>query len=268
MAINMSDRTKAFLDELIPENLSKKKKNALYIELAAHISDLADHYFDLGMTREESEIAALKDFGNDEMIKKSIYSEFESLYHEKTWWALVPAALILLLNISCLCSQVFVASGDFVGNPDIGKTAISFLMIFINIALTFAAISLHFWKSLIGIGTANLLIGASVLMCAYPQCALWAIEENIYYLIERFTPIVLPDVLKNGSVFFFWLSIAFCLLLFVCCLVSAIKIKRKSNKNKSINKGRIKAKALILTAVFLLIAVASCVIPLISEAWF
>ncbi len=257
----MTDEIKGYLDTLIPPNLPKKRRKELYDELSCHLLDREDRYEEVGYSKEESLKKAVEDVGTDHEVNQSISSEFESLYHERAWWALIPAAVILLMNYSCFWFDTWVTSADFNDEPTPAKALISFVMIFICAGFIFFARAKRFRKMLVGTAVANLLIGGTVLICFYPQAALYAIENVAYYLIGRFTPFTVPNY--GFPTLFIYGSVACTVLSAVYCIIAAIRIK----KGQARPIGNLRTKAIVLGVCFAAVTVCVCVLLPRAEAF-
>lgn len=251
----MNPKLSAYIDSLIPKNLSEKRRKALFDELQCHILDKADRYEEIGYSKEESLDLALRDMGEDEKTKESIKDEFESLYREKTWWAILAGVLILLLNLLCVRFGQFVACVDYLGDPDFKMNLTSFGIIFVMLFTIVAARSFKLRKTLISVGAADLIIAASLLLCVFPQAALFSIATNIMYLLDKFTPISMWREINMGATLFYPFGcMAFLLTCSAYCFVSAKRIRIGSAKKTRPFSKRIIA----FCGVYLLVAAFTC----------
>lgn len=247
----MNEELKGYLDALIPSNLPKKKREKLYDELSCHLLDRTEEYEKLGYSEEESVKRAIEDAGTDENINRSIASEFESLYHERTRWAVIAAAAVLLMDVFCLLFGVWVTSADWNAKATPGKALASFLTLFVCVGLVFFARAKRYRKMLWGLATAFLAVSFP-LWCFLPQAAFYAMENDAYLLIDRFTPFVLPI---NTPVYLFAdASVAFTVLCAVYCAVAAIRIG--TGKARPVNNPR--KKAVVLGACFAVVTAGVC----------
>lgn len=244
-----------FVEEFIPKNLSKKHSEKLKEELTCHILDKKDYYVDLGYGEDESIEKAIEDFCADEKDKANITSEFENLYSERTWFAVLAFFAIAAINLLCLLSGLWVYTADFKGDPEPVTIMLGFGFIFlVLLVVAFARIKMY-RKSLIAAGIVNVLITASLILCVYPQNAAYAIVYNLIYLIDRFTPFTMGNTIIYG-VDSLWLSVLIFgipLSIALYCFVSAIRIK--TGKAKCV--GNPKNKLAVFSCVFLCVAVAS-----------
>ncbi|MCR5689110.1 MAG: hypothetical protein K6G71_02565 [Clostridiales bacterium] len=250
----MTDEIKGYLDALIPPNLPKQRRKELYDELYCHLLDRADRYEEIGWSKEESIQKAVEDVGTDQAVNQSISSEFEKLYHERTWWALIPAAVIMLMNIFCLPLDTWVASADYNDEPTPAKALVSFVMIFICAGFIFFARAKRYRKMLVGAAVANLIVGGFVYWCFYPQAALYAIENVSYLLIDSFTPFVIPQYAEPWL--FLFASIAGTVRSAIYCILAAILIKK--DKARPVKNPR--KKAVVSGVCFAAVTVCSCVL--------
>lgn len=224
-----------YIDSIIPKNISKKKKRILYDELFCHILDRIDYYEEIGYSEEQSTDKAIENMGTDEETKKYLCNEFEELYHERTWWAFIPSAIILLLNYLCFPLDVWVTSADYNDDPTGWKILVSFAMLFVCFAfIRFAEIK-RFRKMLVGIGLSNLIIAVSLLCCFYPQAALYAVEQNFYLMLDKCTPFTL-----NPEYFglYYYVAIALLIIIFIYCIIQSVRIK-KGTAGKKTKKGTV-----------------------------
>ncbi len=250
----MNDTVNNFLSTLIPNNLPKKKRELLYSELECHLYDKADFYKQIGYSEDESIKKAIDDMGTDEEINDGIVREFEELYHERSWWAVIPACIILLMNIICWFSGNWVTSVDSNDDPTSLKAFISFFMIFASIGITAFARIKNYRKCLVGAGIGNLILGVLYLFCFYPQSAMYALVYNTVLLIDKLTPFAVTELLGKSYMAFFVFSVLFTLLSAIYCFVASARIKY--GKAKDIEN--VKTKCIVFSSCFAAVAVISC----------
>lgn len=259
------NRVKTFVDSFVPENLPKKKRFELKEELECHIMDKADFYKEIGYSLEESIEKAIEDFGTKDETRSHIYNEFEELYYERSYFGIIAFVLVSLINFLCFPLDLWVMSADYNRDPDPISIFVGFCMIFlVLIMIAFARIK-KFRKTLISIGVANLLIAASLLFTLYPQMASFGIGYNLIYLIDRFTPISLGDMITGGTegVFIMVFYFGFLVLPSVYCFVEALKIKRGSAK--AISKPWLKTA--VFAAIFYVIAIITSLLYPAAEKY-
>ncbi|MBR2868787.1 MAG: hypothetical protein IKB88_06970 [Clostridia bacterium] len=84
-----------YLDNVIPEKISKKIKDEIRAELESHIYDKADFYLNIGYDEEASIKKSIEEMGEAESVK----SEFCSLYKDSTIKGLLLFGSICILNL-------------------------------------------------------------------------------------------------------------------------------------------------------------------------
>lgn len=249
----MNLELQTFIDSLVPKNLSKTKREKLLFELEAHALDKADSYEELGYSKEESLNLAIHDMGESEETRISIRNEFERLYHERTWWAIVAGVVCVAVNLLFGFGGYWVTSADYNTDPNTEMNLMSFGYIFLLLFAVIFAKDKGYRKTLTAIGAANALIGLNFLYCFFPQAAFFSIETNVLFLLDRFTPF---SAWQKDPVFWFYLCVAALLALAMYCFFSAAKAKKRSEK-----KGLpLKSKLLLFGAVYLFVAGATCLV--------
>ncbi len=193
--------------------------------------------------------------GEDEKTKKAIKDEFESLYQENIYSALLLGLSIIQFNLICGMFGQFVASADYLGDPDFKMNLTSFGIIFVMLFIVVAARSFKLRKTLISVGAANVIIAASLLFCIFPQAALFSIETNIMYFLDKFSPFSMWSEINMGPVLYYPFGcMAFLLACSAYCFVSAKRIRLGSAKKTRPFSKRIIA----FCGVYLLVAVFTC----------
>lgn len=243
----------SYINSLIPKHISSKMKKSLYEELESHISEKIDYYNKLGFSLDESIEKAKADFANEPETLATISGEFEMLYGEKTLWAVAVAVLIVLMNGICFSLDIWVSNVEFNHVPTLFGVTISFLMIFAVVFAAFFARLKGYRKTLIAIGSANLLLLIGLIFMSYPQSAFYSMYSNIIYLIDRFTPIYLGEMIRYGYSGYYWIAVIFLAVLSVCCFIDAHKIKRGSLKRRE----KSKVSVVVFISIFAFIAVVS-----------
>lgn len=255
----MNPNFKEYLDLLVPKNLPQKRRNELFNELETHLFDKAQYYEKIGYSKDESLELAVRDMGTDKGTVREINVEFESLYRERTWQAIIAGALVLLFNGLCGHFGQFVVSADYLGAPVFLMNCVSFGLVFVMLFVIVAARGLKFRKMLAAVGVADFIVGASLLFCFFPQAALFSIETDIMYFIDRFSPFSMWSEIYDGAHFFY--PFGCMIFLFSCtgyCLVSARKIKNGTDKRTAPFSKRL----IVFCAVYLLVAVFTCALYL------
>ncbi len=222
-----------FINSFLPDNISKKKRQQLYEEMECHILDRADFYIEIGYDEETALKKSMECFGEKNEIKESIKKDFEELYHERWYYALIAGLIPLILNTIIGFTGAFIHSADRLGDPSDSAVFISSLSVgcvILQIAFCFMK---GYRKSLIATGISNLLIICSLILIAYPQSAFFALALNVSYLLEKFTPLImkgvadsLPDLLSFSGTCIFMISIA------AVSFVLSGTVKRKGNRKQ------------------------------------
>lgn len=278
----MKQKIEEYVYSLIPNSLSQARKKELSAELCAHILDKADYYRSIGYPQEESIDLALRDMGEDDDMKRNIQSEFEQLYKERTWWAVVVGIFIAAMNIfanllsigmedasdsSLLQLFYYIITlgqgGKIQGLLSIDGNvgvAVSFMMSLALLAVIAFARCKRYRKTLMSVGVVSLIIG--VFDCAIPLSAFYSLTVNAEYLIQTFTPLsiyvkttVIEDVFGYAAFLFMPLCALF-------CFVAAFKIKNRTEKRKKSPKKSVAAFFFVCLAVAVS---SSCLYPYASS---
>ena len=258
------NRINDYVNSLIPQNIPKRKQLSLREELLSHVCDRIDYYKEIGYDTDSSIGKALDDMGEDETVKADIRNRFEELHFERTWWSVVAASVILVMNWFCWPLGLWVTSADFNDEPTVFTAFVSFMMIFVMLfGVVFARIK-KYRKMLIGIGVANMIVAGCFLVCFYPQSAFYVLDINTICLLYRFTPLYMNDIFQYyvGG-FFYWGCIAFLALCSVYCFALSVLIKK--GRAKTVKNGKI--KTVVFVAAYFAVAVFSCAIYPWSEAY-
>ncbi len=259
------NRITDFVDSFVPKNIPKKKALILKAELTCHIIDKADFYKEIGYDDMESVNKAIEDFGTNESDKNFIFNEFEELYSEKSIFGILAFVIIAVMNYLCFPLDTWMYSADYNGDADPVGAFVSFTMIFIVLFLIMFARAKNYRKMLFFIGLSNFLIAASVLMCLYTQMAPAAIEENIIYLIDRFTPVSMGDVILGyyAGILSSYVSFGLPVIFALYCFISSYRLKRGSAKK--INKPVLKIS--VFAGVYFVFALFSCILHETSNTY-
>lgn len=85
----MDKRIESYLDSIVPERLSKRRKMLIREEMQNHISDHIEFYTEIGYGEDESVEKALADMGDDggvtEMIKRISRKSTAKKYGCRYW---------------------------------------------------------------------------------------------------------------------------------------------------------------------------------------
>ena len=96
----MDEKISAFLTDVIPNEIPKRRRRKLVDELSCHIEDRADAFREIGYSDEDSVSKALEAFAETDETKKSISNSFDEMYHERTVWAFLAAIGLFLINLA------------------------------------------------------------------------------------------------------------------------------------------------------------------------
>lgn len=239
-----------YINSLIPDNLTPKKKKELYYELSDHISEKIQYYSELGYSYEQSLNSAKEDFTEDDKTVREISREFEALYSERTLWAVATGVLVTVMNLLCFPLGTWVTSADYNGDPTTAAVSVSFVMIFVVVTLGVIAKIKRWQKTLTALGISNMLIALFFLSAFYPQAAFFAIEKNVFWLLDRFTPIYIGEMTRYSMTYFFYACLVFLVTFSVFCFITAHKIRRGALKSTE----RPKRKIIVFCTIFILIA--------------
>lgn len=204
-----------FINSFIPENIPKKKRQQLYDEIECHILDRADFYVEIGYDEETALKKSMECFGEENEMRESVKKDFEELYRERWYYALIAGIIPLTFNTIIGFTGAFIHSADKLGDPSDSAVFISSLSVgYVILQIAFCFMK-GYRKSLIATGISNLLIMCSLILIAYPQSAFFALALNVSYLLEKFTPLImkgvadsLPDLLSFSGTCVFIISIA------------------------------------------------------------
>ncbi|MBQ2828479.1 MAG: hypothetical protein IJF20_04455 [Clostridia bacterium] len=249
------ERIEDYLNSVVPQNISKKKKQKIYDELQSHILDRFDYYKETGYEECDCIEKALADMGESEDVKKSIRKEFEELHIEKTWWSVVIGIILLCFDYVTAITDVlniFAATGDYY-IPDFYLSFKSFVVITLLILLTVFCYRKGYRKCLFSLGISNLIIGLCPLFCWYSCQAICSIVLNSGFVIDRTTTFVI-DSFSEYPVSVLIMSRVFVVLFAVVCIILSEKIKRHGKPEQKNKKG-----VAAFMAVMCLVSVSSSV---------
>lgn len=259
-----------FVDSFIPENLSKKRGDALKEELTCHILDKKDYYRELGYDENVSIEKAIADFGDSEEINRYVYNEFKELYSRGSnfetiddTFAAAAFLIIAAMNYLCYPLDTFVWSFDSNRDPFPAGAFISFCMIFVVLMMISIARIKEYRKTLISIGITNTLIACSFFFCLYPQMAAWTMNDHIIYLSDRFTPISVWGTEYLSLVWFHVLWLGFPLIPALYSFIAAVRIIRGTAKPIL----RPAKKVAVFAVFFLVFALVSSLLQPVSSKY-
>ena len=217
----MLEEINAYIQSVLPAKLPASKRQALYDELFSHISDRYEFYREIGFDDEQSTKKAIHDMGEDEKTTEYMRNEFDELYFEKTWWAVLAFFGVLGLNAAAGLLGISVVSPTTTATPSAWKVGVSFLFLLCNIIVIRTIYRFGCRKSLLAFSAGYLLI--AVIFSGYSlQAACYSLSLLLYCLFDRFTPLVLRFFAANffaenfseiiaSFVFLLFSIISFCL---------------------------------------------------------
>lgn len=245
----MNEKVLSYLETLIPKNIPGKKRQELFEEYTSHIYDKIDFYTEIGFGKDEAVDKALSEMGDTKEIKDEIKSKFEALYKERAFFAILSGAAVFIMNLLFGGAGLWVMSADSNGKPEPEGVLISFLSVVAVLSLVSFLYIKGYRKSLISVGISNFVIGATMLICFYPQCFFYGLTVSTEYILELCTPAILRQfnfyfsdgIAADGAMLF-------TIVLSVFCFVASSRIKKKGlPQNKAKNKfGAIIAVFLVL----------------------
>lgn len=269
----MLEQMENYVRSVLPAGLPQRKRIPLHDELLCHLLDRYEFYREIGFNDEESTQKAIHDMGEDEKTTDYIRNEFDELYFEKTWWAVLVFFGVLMIDLFSDIVFFFGAIGDF---DEISFFIFDAIISFISIAIVLMSISIAYRhgcrKILTAIGVANILLfvcgGFAYLIrilsipfifdtvfweIQYAQASTYAMLDSLFLFLDRCTPLIL----READCYTLGFDIFGPLLLFIFSVFAfalSLKIKRNGlprKKRKLWRWGR--------QIAFLLIAVLSVV---------
>lgn len=223
-----------FINSFLPDNISKKKRQQLYDEMECHILDRADFYIEIGYDEETALKKSMECFGEENEMKESIKKDFEELYHERWYYALIAGLIPLIFNVIAAFTGNFIHTADYAGSPSAENVFMSSLFVCFVILQIMFCYKKGYRKSLIATGISNILIICTLIVAFYPQSALYALPLNISYILEKLTPLIMKNPADDLPNIFSWYGT----LLFLggTALISFILAKRIKIKGRSERK--------------------------------
>lgn len=195
----MDKRIESYLDSVIPEKLSKRRQKLIREELRDHISDHIDFYTEIGYSEDESIKKALADMGDDGGVTAMVKKDFEKVYGEKIWMPILAFVLTILVIFTAVSCGIFVTMVESKGNPQAYEVFVSFVIVF-TMSLALAVIYRKgLKKTLLAMGIAHLLSGATVLYSGYSQPAIYALIYDVCLLLEETTPLTMYKVVDTAE---------------------------------------------------------------------
>lgn len=207
----MLEQMENYVRSVLPAGMPQRKREPLHDELICPLLDRYEFYREIGFDDEESTRKAIHDMGEDNETTDYIRNEFDELYFEKTWWAVLVFFGVLLIDLFSDAIFVLGALGD---SDDFSFYIFDAIISFISIAIVLKGIGIAYRhgyrKILITIGVANILLfvcgGLAYLIrilsipfpfdtdfweIQYTQASAYALLESLFLFLDRCTPLVL-----------------------------------------------------------------------------
>lgn len=248
----MDKRIEDYLDSVVPERLSKRRKMLIREELRDHISDHIDFYTEIGYSEDESIQKALADMGDDGGVTAMVKKDFEKVYGEKIWMPILAFVLTILVIFTAVSCGIFVTMVESKGSPQAYEVFVSFVIVF-AMSLALAAIYRKgLKKTLLAMGIAHLLSGATVLYSGYSQPAIYALISDIGFLLEKTTPLITYKFASEQELVNEYISfiagIVLDIGLALVSLILFIRLRKKGTPEKKSKKGIIITASVLCAA--------------------
>ncbi len=244
----MLEQMEKYVQSVVPDGMPQRKREPLHDELLCHLLDRYEFYREIGFDDEESTQKAIHDMGEDEKTTDYIRNEFNELYFEKAWWAVLVFFGVLMIDLFSDIVFFFGAIGDF---DEISFFIFDAIVSFISIAIVLMSISIAYRhgcrKILTAIGISNALLFAGSLLYTwmdwmdsiigvffsiqYTQAATCAMLDSLFLFLDRCTPLTL----RTADCFTLGYNIFGPLLLLIFVIASftlTFKIKRHGLPHK------------------------------------
>lgn len=248
----MDKRIEEYLDSVVPERLSKRRKMLIREELRDHISDHIDFYTEIGYSEDESIQKALADMGDDGGVTAMVKKDFEKVYGEKIWMPILAFVLTILVIFTAVSCGIFVTMVESKGSPQAYEVFVSFVIVF-AMSLALAVIYRKgLKKTLLAMGIAHLLSGATVLYSGYSQPAIYALISDIGFLLEKTTSLITYKFASEQELVNEYISfiagIVLDIGLALVSLILFIKLRKKGTPEKKSKKGIIITASVLCAA--------------------
>lgn len=253
----MLEQMENYVRSVLPAGMPQRKRIPLHDELICHLLDRYEFYREIGFNDEESTQKAIHDMGEDEKTTDYIRNEFDELYFEKTWWAVLVFFGVLMID---LFSDIVFFFGAVSDSDSFSFEIFNAIISFISIAIVLKGIGIAYRhgcrKILTAIGIANILLfvcgGLATLTrilsfpflfdavfweIQYTQAATCAMLDSLFLFLDRCTPLVLrtADCFTLGyNIFGSLLLVAFGIFPFAL----SFKIRRHGLPRKSKKRGQ------------------------------
>lgn len=248
----MDKRIESYLDSVIPEKLSKRRQKLIREELRDHISDHIDFYTEIGYSEDESIQKALTDMGDDGGVTAMVKKDFEKVYGEKIWMPILAFVLTILVIFTAVSCGIFVTMVESKGSPQAYEVFVSFVIVF-AMSLALAVIYRKgLKKTLLAMGIAHLLSGATVLYSGYSQPAIYALVCDICFMLEKLTTLITYKFASEQELVNEYISfiagIVLDIGLALVSLILFIRLRKKGTPKKKSKKGIIITASVLCAA--------------------
>ncbi len=229
----MDEKISAFLTDVIPNEIPKRRRRKLVDELSCHIEDKADAFREIGYSDEDSVSKALEAFAETDEIKNAICEKFDELYHEKTLWAVIAGAAVAVMNLLSFPLDIWINSADHNDDPSTYSAAVSFTFVLAVISLIVFAKAKKYNKMLLGIACGVALTAILPIMNLYAQAAVFAVVRGTRYLVNEYTPLFIPNSVFVVFAEYYTYLLVLPLVEIAVCIVSAVRIKHGKTTSQS-----------------------------------
>lgn len=229
----MDEKISAFLTDVIPNEIPKRRRRKLVDELSCHIEDRADAFREIGYSDEDSVSKALEAFAETDEIKNAICEKFDELYHEKTLWAVIAGAAVAVMNLLSFPLDIWINSADHNDDPSTYSAAVSFTFVLAVISLIVFAKAKKYNKMLLGIACGVALTAILPIMNLYAQAAVFAVVRGTRYLVNEYTPLFIPNSVFVVFAEYYTYLLVLPLVEIAVCIVSAVRIKHGKTTSQS-----------------------------------
>lgn len=260
----MNEQVEKYILSMIPANIPAKQTKDIYDEFACHLYDRIDFFMEIGYDEQASIDKAIEEFGSSEEVTGQIAKQFEELYHERTWVAIVVGIGALVVNILSLVSGAYI--GFLVeDNNNIGffQMFCGFVIMFCMLITTMLCYKKGYEKTLGCFGGANILIGLSIFFSLYPQMTIYILLENISYLIDRYTSCYAMDGFDYSFSIALYGAIIFPIVFGIINVYLAFRIS-----NKGLPKNRSYKAVILFVVMYFISAVGSLPLNFIADEYF
>ena len=171
--------------------------------------------------------------GDDGGVTAMVKKDFEKVYGEKIWMPILAFVLTILVIFTAVSCGIFVTMVESKGSPQAYEVFVSFVIVF-AMSLALAVIYRKgLKKTLLAMGIAHLLSGATVLYSGYSQPAIYALVCDICFMLEKLTPLITYKFASEQELVNEYISfIAGIVLDIGLALVSLILLKRHAGEKE------------------------------------